>query len=101
MKKTFRRYKSGEAEKIYNKLSPKNKQIIKDFLKVCSITAGEGKLTKIRRHLIQIYDITQTDLNKQTNDTITHFLSVLNKSDISQRFLIDIVTASNQLGRGL
>ncbi len=83
MKKEFRRYKQGEADKIYRTLSPKNKEIIKDFLDVCSVTAKEGKLTKIRRHLIQFYDITRTDLNEQTKETINHFLSVLNKSDKS------------------
>lgn len=83
MKSEYPRYEKGSLQKIKKKLNPKNKQILKEFLKVCSIEAGEGKIKKIERFLLQFYDITEIDLDKQTKESVNSWLIVLNKSDRS------------------
>ncbi len=83
MKKDFPRYELGECVNIENKMSWKNKQILGDFKKHCSILAGEGKVTKIGRILVQLYDVTETNLWEQTKETIDSFLVLLNKTNRS------------------
>lgn len=81
MKKELRtRYELGEVQEIEKKLSAKNKKIINDFIQYCGITAGESKLEKIKRIIIQFWDITEIDLDKQTKETLIDFLVILNKS---------------------
>ena len=83
MKDKYPRYSLGELEKVDKNLSFNNKRILTDFCKFCSITAGEGKLIKIRRNIVQFYDITQLDLDKQNKESINSFLVLLNHSDRS------------------
>lgn len=84
MKQSLRRYKQGEIPKIKKKLSPKNKKILENFLKLCSINAGKKKLEKIERIILQFYDVTKHDLSKKPkHETIIDFLSVVNNSDRS------------------
>jgi len=83
MKPDYPRYNQGDTNIIRERLSPKNKEILKDFIKKCSITAGEGKLSKIERDILQFFDITELPLDKQTKESVNSFLIVLNKSDRS------------------
>ena len=83
MKKTYPRYALGELERKDKALSKKNKEILDDFIELCSITAKGKKLEKIRRNLVQFYDITELDFNKQTKKSVDKFLSLLNDSDRS------------------
>lgn len=83
MKTEYPKYAQGESLEIEKKLLQKDKQILRDFIKICSINAGAGKLEKIKRHLLQLYDITELPLGKQTKDSVNSFLIVLNKSNRS------------------
>jgi len=53
------------------------------FLKKCSITAGEKKVEKIKRNILQFYDVTEKNLYEQTKEDVDSFLIVLNKSNRS------------------
>lgn len=80
MKEEYPIYKQGDLNKLEKKISYKNKTLLADFLKKCSITAGKSKVNKIRNILLQLYDVTETNLYNQTKETIDSFLIVLNKS---------------------
>ncbi len=83
MKKKYPRYKLGELDKAGEKLSKKDKETLALFLKKCSITAGEKKVKHIRKLIIQLADVTQIPLTKQTRDSVDSFLSLLSNSDKS------------------
>lgn len=83
MKKTYTRYKHGELEKVEEKLVLNDKKVLKEFLKKSSITAGDKKVNQIKKIVLQLQDVTQTSLTKQTKETIDNFLVLLNKSDRS------------------
>lgn len=88
MKNRFPEYKAykhkpSDMQKIEEKLSLKDKTILKDFLKYCSATAGESKVKKIKRIFIQLYDITELPFSKQNKTSYIHFLALLNSSDYS------------------
>ena len=69
MRLKYPRYKLGELKEIGEELSKKDKDILKDFLKKCSITAGENKVLKIKRLLLQFRDITELPLRHRVQRT--------------------------------
>jgi len=81
MKEQYPTYKKGELQAIEKKLSPKNKVILLDFAKQCLINAGESKVTKIKRHIIQFYDVVEKNLYDITKEDVDGFLVVLNQSN--------------------
>jgi integrase len=83
MKKEYPHYKQGDLDKAEKKLSPEDKEVLNNFLKKCSITAGEKKVLHIKKLIIQLVDVTQTFLTKQTKSTIESYLVLLNQSDKS------------------
>ncbi len=83
MKENYPRYALGELVSVDKNLSKKNKEILDDFIELCSITAKGKKLEKIRRLLLQFYNITERDFNKQNKKSVNQFLSLLNDSDRS------------------
>ena len=83
MKKEYPHYKQGELNKAEARLSKEDKQVLNDFLKKCSITAGEKKVLHIKKLIIQLSDVTQLPLTKQTKKSIDDFLVLLNRSDKS------------------
>lgn len=83
MKESYPRYKQGELIEIEKKLTKSDKEILKEFLKKCSITAGEKKVEKIKKLILQLFDVTQKSLSKQTKKSIDDFLLLLSKSDKS------------------
>lgn len=83
MKATYPQYAQGELEEKEKGLSKKNKEILNKFAEFCSITAGEVKIGKIRRHIVQFCDVIGKDLDKITKDDVNSFLVVLNKSNRS------------------
>src|SRR3990167_1531669 len=88
MKDKFPEYKAyknkpSDMRKIEDKMPPKDKKILDDFMKFCSATAGEGKVKKIKRIFIQLYDITEIPFSKQNKNSYIHFLALLNASDYS------------------
>ena len=84
MKKSYSRYKHKELEFVEKRLNSDDKKVLDEFLKKCSITASPKKVNKIKKLLIQFRDVTQTPLNKQTQNTIDSFLVLLSNSDRSR-----------------
>ena len=83
MKTDYPRYKQGELDVIDKKIKGSDREALEGYLKKCSITAGEKKVNKIKKLLIQFYDVTQLPLTKQTKESVDSFLVVLNKCDKS------------------
>jgi integrase/recombinase XerD len=83
MKVDYPRYKLGELDNILEKIQGKDKIALEGFIKKCSITAGEKKVNKIRKLIVQFFDVTELPLTKQTKESVDSFLVVLNKSDKS------------------
>jgi integrase/recombinase XerD len=83
MKSEYPSYADGHVQEIESKLSTAEKQSLNNFLKQCAITAGEGKLEKIKRNILQFRDITEKPLIKLTKDDVDSFLVILNKSNRS------------------
>ena len=83
MKVNYPRYKPGQLEKIGEKIKGEDKTALNNFLKKSSITASEEKVLKIRKLLIQFFDVTETPLTKQTKEIVDSFLVVLNNCDRS------------------
>jgi len=79
MKNKYPKYNLGDTLKLEEKLSSSNKKILNDFLKLCSIKAGEGKIQKIKRIMIQFNDVTGLDFDKQTKESVDSFLVILNQ----------------------
>jgi len=84
MKESYLKYKYGELDKAEKKLSKGDKEVLDSFLKKCSITAGEKKVLHIKKLIIQLVDVTQLELTKQTKESIDSFLSLLSNSDKSK-----------------
>jgi integrase len=83
MKKEYPRYEHGALDIAETKLCKEDKEVLANFLKKCSITAGEKKVLHIKKLLIQLWDVTQIPLTKQTKDSIDSYLSLLSNSDKS------------------
>jgi len=83
MKEAYPRYKQGELLEVEKKLSPRDQQVLKDFLKKCSITAGDKKIQKIKRLILQLFDVTEKSLREQDKESIDSFLVLLKQSDKS------------------
>ena len=84
MKEKYPEYEQNSIAEIEKKMQVKSRVILNDFAKKCSTTANPVKVGKIKRHLIQLYDITELDLNEQTKDSINSFLVILNNSNRSR-----------------
>jgi integrase/recombinase XerD len=83
MKRKLPHYKAGQLEDIGSHIKGKDKDALDGFLKKCSITASPKKVDKIRKLLIQFYDVTEIPLTKQTKESVDSFLIILNNSDKS------------------
>lgn len=83
MKSEYPRYKLRELDELGKKIQGKDKEALEGFLKKCSITASQKKVDKIRKLLIQFYDVTEIPLTKQTKESIDSYLVVLNNCDKS------------------
>lgn len=83
MKSDLPHYKLGELDEKLKEIKGKDKEALDGFLKKCSISANPKKVDKIRKLLVQFYDVTELPLTKQTKESIDSFLVVLNKSDKS------------------
>jgi integrase len=81
MRGLYPRYKAGELELIFDKLTEQEQTIIKEFKTYCGSSAGERKLGDIQRSLVQFRDIVQKPFNALTLKDIREFLYLLNKSD--------------------
>jgi integrase/recombinase XerD len=79
MKKEYPNYRRSGVEFIENKLQPKEKKILKDFLTYCSIHAGDKKVREYRICILQVRDIIEKPYDKITLEDLREFLSVLNK----------------------
>ena len=54
-----------------------------NFIEECSVNAGDDKLKKIERCILQFYDIIEKDLDKVDKKDVDSFLILLNHSDRS------------------
>lgn len=88
MKRSFPDYKGKEVSKI--KVSSDDNEIIKKFIIDIEGSAGSKRTKNINRIMIQICDVSQTPLNEWTYDTLSQFLSILNKSDKANHTKNDI-----------
>ena len=78
MKTKYPLYAKGELQAVKKKLSSTEKTILKDFLKECSITAGEHKVKKIERVILQFKDIVgKLEVIKQDVDSFLVLLMSL------------------------
>lgn len=80
MKSHYPKYKIGELDELEKTLSHKNKKILDDFYNFLKINAGEKKALKNKKHMLQVYDIVEKDLDELTKKDIDSFLIVLNQS---------------------
>ena len=83
MKSQYPRYKLGELDEILKEIKGKDKEALEGYLKKCSITASQKKVDKIRKLLVQFFDVTQIPLTEQNKESVDSFLVVLNKCDKS------------------
>lgn len=83
MKEVYPRYKLGELQAVEEKLSFKERTVLKDFLKKCSITASDKKVNKIEKLIFQLRDVTEISILEQTKESVDSFLVLLSKSDKS------------------
>jgi len=83
MRKEYPRYEHGALDIAESKLCKEDREVLNNFLKKSSITAGQKKVLHIKKLLIQLWDVTQVPLTKQTKDTIDTYLSLLSNSDKS------------------
>ena len=81
MKKEYPNYKNILLEAVLNKQTKKNKELIKEFLEYCKITASENSIKKISGKIIQIADIINKPLDSLGLEDLRKFLMVLNQSD--------------------
>jgi len=80
MKKNYPFYKLGEIQEVEKVLTKKEKEVLRDFLKKCSITAGEKKVEKIKRLILQLRDVTEKPITELNKEDVDSFLVVLSKS---------------------
>lgn len=83
MKAEYPEYSQGELQELKKKIPLSDRVLLEKFLRYCSINAGEKKVGKIERFIIQLRDITEKPLDKLTKEDIDSFLVVLNKSNRS------------------
>lgn len=76
----FRKEKIS-TEKLYRELSEKEQMIVNDFMKYCSITAGNKKLSDIRGIILQIRYTMEVPLDEIKLEDVRSFLALLNQSD--------------------
>lgn len=81
MKKEYPEYAKGDVIKIEESLTKHNKKILEDYLSICGTTAGAAKVDKIKRVILQFYDITEVDLDKITKENVINYLLILNQSN--------------------
>lgn len=80
MKEEYPNYKLGEIQAVYKLLNKKEKETLADFLKKCSITAGEKKVEKIKRLILQLRDVIQKPLTELTKNDVDSYLVILSQS---------------------
>lgn len=82
MKKSYPDFRKEKirTEKLYKALSTKEKIIIDDFLKFCSISAGVKKISDIKGIILQIHYVMECPLDVISLDDVRSFLSLLNQS---------------------
>ncbi len=91
MKKSYPNYKGKDLWSL--KLKPKDKGIIKKFLIDVEGSAGVKRTKNIERIMIQVCDVSRKPLDKWDYDTLSQFLSLLNKSDKANNTKNDIKKA--------
>lgn len=74
-------YKRGEIEKLYEKLSKKDKESLENFLLVCRTSANENKVKDIKRSVLQLSHITHKEFDNIELNDLRHFLVLLNQSN--------------------
>ncbi len=80
MKTEYPKYSQGELVELKKNIPLSDRVILEKFLGHCSINAGEGKLGKIERFILQVRDVTEKPLDKLTKEDVDSFLIVLGKS---------------------
>lgn len=67
---------------IEKRLSPEDKQILEDFLKICSTNASEQRVnTKIKTYILQMYDIIEKPFSEWDFKGIREVTILLNASE--------------------
>lgn len=81
----LRQFKRGESEKLFNKLAPKEKQEINDYVKYVSITSkSQRRLDNNKRSLLTFRKAIGKPLSNTTLKDLRDFLALLNNSERTQ-----------------
>lgn len=81
----YPKFKRGEIEEFYNKLSRGEKTLIGDYLKFRRArgVSTEEKISDIRRYIIQLRLILERDFNKLNLKDMRSLLAIINDSHLS------------------
>lgn len=81
----LKQFKRGESEKLFNKLTPKEKQEINDYVKYVSITSkSQRRLDNNKRSLLTFRKAIGKPLSNTTLKDLRDFLALLNNSERTQ-----------------
>jgi len=81
MRELYPRYKTGELELIYKKLTEQEQTTIKEFITYCGSSAGKRKLGDIQRSIVQFRHILDKNIELITLKDLRDYLQLLNHSD--------------------
>lgn len=90
MKKEVKRYYKGDLIIIKNKLPPKEKNILNDYVTYLRGGASDTKVRIVERQLLVIRDTSNVPFDKWNLLKLREFLAVLNKSDLANATKNDI-----------
>lgn len=84
MLKSYPTFKKGQANNVYKRLAPKEKEAINKYVDFCSATlTNKEKIGDVKRIIIQFRYVIQEDFNKFNLQKLRDFLTLLNKSERS------------------
>lgn len=83
MKTQYPEYSQGELVELKQKIPLSDRVILEKFLQKCSINAGQQKVGKIERIILQVIDVTEKPLDKLAKEDVDNFLILLNRSNRS------------------
>jgi hypothetical protein len=89
MKPSYPRYGSSGSS-LDEKLTPRDRKILEDFLRYCAMTAGESRLWKYRRYLLHFRDVVEKPLDGITKEDAITFWGLLRNAPYAEHTKIAI-----------
>ena len=90
MKETIKKYHHGELIFLKDKLNPKEKKILGDYIIYLKGGASDLKVSIVERQLLMIRDVSGVPYDKWNLTKLREFLAVLNKSELANATKNDI-----------